>query len=270
MPVRIVPIPAATPPDRPAARQAALAAVRRALVDGQRGDGTGALVCTDGSVAGQRHPRLRRGGWAVTVQVDAAGRAGPVTVSGVVEGLDCSSTCAEREGARVLLEAAAGAGVPFTVYIDNREVQRTLNDLLQGRPRTPEYGFSEWADLEPLARRLPPGCSARWVPSHDKYEGRWQPDDRHSDREVRALNKCADEAAGAASAAAFERHSRVHADLHAAARAGVAASIRRLVAGEKAAMAAWLPSLEEGDIAPAARRRGAGRARPAPAAAVAA
>ncbi|CAK0814131.1 unnamed protein product [Prorocentrum cordatum] len=262
MAVRIVEVPRRLAPAPLAALQGRLGRIVAALRAGQRADGSGALVCTDGSVVG-RNDRLKRGAWAIAVSTPA----GVVTATGEVSIPDGTSDCAEREAALHLMRAAAEAGVAFIVYIDNSGVQGGLRDILMGMPRRQEYAFGHWGAIEGHARTLPAGCAAYWVPSHGKREGSWAPPDpRHSELEVRDLNRAADEACGERAAALYARLSAPQEALHATADASMAAGMLRLAAGEQALLADWAPardeaSLQAGDMW--RRRTGARRRRPA-------
>ena len=264
MAVRNVPVPRPTPPE-PGARRAAIDTLAQALTAAAARGGR-ALAASDGSVAGRRQ-RLKRAGWAVAVQLPDVP---PAVASGAVASLDTSSAMAEREAAKVLLQAAVRAQVRFDVYIDNKGVQQGLAEALRGCPRPQAYGFGDWDEIARLAQQLPDGCAAHWVPSHGKRANDWAPATDHTSAVVRALNQVADEACGAESQALHERLSSRDVETHAAADSAMSAGMRRLAEGEQWVIEDFMPRDVDPDMGLRRQRRAPGRGGCPPASATAA
>ena len=152
------------------------------------------LAATDGGADG-KCGETRVASWGAALK-GVAGQA-----SGYVPGMDQCSTAAETWALLqfiVALDAVARerqlSTWPCTVLIDNRTVQRRLAQA-HSAPNPPQ-AWRLWHQIHGIAARLE--VQSRWVPSHGKRED-WQPPLNEGDAaDWRALNKSADEAAGAA------------------------------------------------------------------------
>jgi len=182
-------------------------ALVQAVADEAAFHGGTCFAATDGSVsANQTDARL--GSWAIQLR-------GGYRLAGSVGGIDQSSTASELAAAVQLLRTAAIAKVQLRLLVDNKGVQQGVNDSMRGVPVRRRFCFGMWNQVCCLSRLLLTGSQCVWIPSHDKRtEWRLPAGFGISSQEARAMNKGADEAAGAFGARDFySQHRQYLADL---------------------------------------------------------
>ena len=200
-----------------------------------------AVVGTDGGQAGKR-PTTKRGAWAVSVLQEDGSHQG---TAGRYHGMDSASAATEAEAALRLVRAAVEAQARFHVFIDNQAIQKNLDQCLRGVIRPDwRYAFAYWREVEELARTLPPGCRAHWVPSHGKKEG-WQPPAPYRAEQIMSLNDHADLAVQAVESSWYAESAKEWDEEATAATTTCAMALRRLVEGERHFVRRYLPDDEQ-------------------------
>ena len=172
-------------------------------------------AATDGGADGQGAERVAGVGIAF---------AHDLGYNAAVRGIDTTPGFAELWAVYQLLEAVAEVAEscldwrfrPVYVAIDNQNVQRLLQQTLDGRRVPSGHHFALWRRMGQIASVI--NVRTLWIPSHGKKKGKWSPPEWcHDEGYWRALNKRADEDASYAVAREVQRIAPWREELEAAA-----------------------------------------------------